>query len=237
MASDKPFLTPNQITVYRFYLIFPLLGVWFLTQNVNVRFVIAILFALVFVGDCWDGVVAKKYNMTSTFGAYFDPIVDHISYFALCIMLLEAGYLSLWFLFIVLTRDLLVVFIKQLAASENQVISASIFAKVKTDLISVPLAGLYLVVVLPPFHQSIVILVVATYLLMLPVFFNPSQEHNRATRITVALLTILFFLRPNEITLAAYYEGLYMGLALIFCVGSGIGYFWSNREIIFRENT
>ncbi len=233
----RPLLTPNQITVLRFFLIYPLFIGWFMTQDETIRIGIALAFAALFVGDCWDGIIAKRYDMRSVFGAYFDPIVDHISYFALCIMLIEAGHLSLWFLFVLLTRDLLVVFIKQFAGASNVVVSASIFAKVKTDLISVPLAGVYLIAVVPEPWQMAVLLGVAAYLLTLPVFFEPSKEHTLTTRITVLLLSLLFWLRPDQTPLADYYEMLYTGLTLLLVVGSGIGYFWSSRNLLFRKQT
>ena len=237
ISKSRPLLTPNQITVLRFLLIFPLLIGWFMTRDESLRIMITLAFAAVFVGDCWDGIIAKRYDMRSVFGAYFDPIVDHISYFALCIMLIDAGYLSLWFLFILLTRDLLVVFIKQFAGASNAVISASIFAKVKTDLISVPLVGVYLIAVVPESWQMAVLLGTAAYLLTLPVFFEPSKEHTLTIRITVLLLTVLFLFRPVQIPLADYYEMLYIGLTLLLVVGSGIGYFWSSRELLFQEHT
>jgi phosphatidylglycerophosphate synthase len=204
-----------------------------MTQDDSLRIGISLIFAAVFVGDCWDGIIAKRYNMRSVFGAYFDPIVDHISYFALCIMLIDAGYLSLWFLFVVLTRDLLVVFLKQFAGASNVVVSASIFAKVKTDLISVPLAGVYLIAVVPENWQLFVLLGIAAYLLTLPVFFEPSKEHTLATRLTVLVLAVLFWFRPDSIALPDYYEGLYVGLTLVLVLGSGIGYLLSSRELLF----
>jgi hypothetical protein len=129
----------------------------------------------------------------------------------------------------------LVVFIKQFAGAGNVVVSASIFAKVKTDLISVPLAGVYLIAVVPEPWRMAVLLGVAVYLLTLPVFFEPSREHTLTTRITVLLLAVLFWLRPEQIPLADYYEMLYMGLTLLLAVGSGIGYFWSSRDLLFRK--
>ncbi len=237
MNSSRPLLTPNQITLLRFILIFPLFIGWFLTQDESIRIGITLAFAVVFIGDCWDGIIAKRYDMRSVFGAYFDPIVDHISYFALCLMLIEAGHLSLWFLFVLLTRDLLVIFIKQLAGASKLVISASIFAKVKTDLISVPLAGVYLIAVVPEPWRIAVLLAVAAYLLTLPVFFDPSREHTLTTRITVLLLAVLFWLRPEHIPLAYYYEMLYIGLTLLLVVGSGIGYFWSSRDLLLQKHT
>ena len=49
-------------------------------------------------------------------------------------------------------------------------------------------------------------------------------------------LAVLFWFRPNSITLADYYEILYVGLTLLLVVGSGIGYFMSSRELLFGES-
>ncbi len=236
-TPDRPLFTPNMITLIRFVLLFPLFALWFLVPDPFWRGWIALAFGVIFVADNWDGVVARRYGMKSTLGAYFDPIVDHITYFGLCLMLIDAGYLSLWFLFLLITRDLLVVFLKQYAAAQNRVISASIFAKVKADLTSIPLAALYLVAVLPPTYGAMIIASMAVYLLTLPLWYDPGQEHTKATRVTVALLIPLFLLQPAGFTLATWYEFIYVGLALLFNLGSGIAYFISNQELFSLEGS
>ena len=83
-GPDKgPLFTPNQITTGRLVLVFPLFAAWFLLPDPMWRGSIAALFGLIFIGDNWDGIIARRYQMTSTWGAYLDPVVDHITYFAL----------------------------------------------------------------------------------------------------------------------------------------------------------
>ncbi len=236
-TADGPLFTPNQITMIRFVLLFPLFALWFLIPDPFWRCWIAVAFAVIFVADNWDGVVARRYDMKSTLGAYFDPIVDHITYFGLCLMLIEAGYLSLWFLFLLITRDLMVVFLKQYAAAQNRVISASIFAKVKADLTSVPLAALYLVAVLPPPYGAVVAASMAVYLLTLPLWYDSGHEHTKAVRISVALCIPLFLLQPEGFTLGAWYEYIYVAMALLFNLGSGFAYFSDNRALFASDQS
>ena len=229
----KPLFTPNQITVTRFLLVGPLFFWWFSTENVLSRSFICLVFIAIFVADAWDGLVARKYRLGSVFGVYFDPIVDHISYFALCIMLLEAGYLSLWFLFIIITRDLLVVFVKQYAGACNRVISASFLAKVKADLVSVPLACIYLINVVADPYRPFIVIGIGVYLFLFKFIFDPSPEHTRTLRAAIVLLTVVFLLRPDGIPLVDYYEGVYVIMALMATIGSALLYFWKSREMVF----
>lgn len=234
--TKKPLFTPNQITLTRFILIGPLFVTWFLTDSIQLRSLICLIFIAIFVADAWDGWVARNYNMGSVFGVYFDPIVDHISYFALSIMLIDAGYLSLWFLFVIISRDLLVVFLKQLSAAKNIVVSASFLAKVKADLVSVPLAGLYLINILDVSYQMYLILAMGVYLFLFKFIFDPSKEHTFSLRLSILLLTLIFWLRPDTIPLTTYYEQVYVGLALLTIIGSGALYFWKGRALLLNQD-
>ena len=51
------------------------------------------------------------------------------------------------------------------------------------------------------------------------------------------LLAVLFWFRPDSITLADYYEILYVGLTLLLVVGSGVGYFLSSRELLSGKSS
>jgi CDP-diacylglycerol--glycerol-3-phosphate 3-phosphatidyltransferase len=233
--NGSPLFTPNQITTTRFVLIGPLYYVWFATNSVLVHSLVCLAFILIFVADAWDGLIARKYNMGSVFGAYFDPIVDHISYFALCIMLIDAGYLSLWFLFIIITRDLLVVFVKQYAAASSVVIKASFLAKVKADLVSVPLACIYLINVVDPAWQSYVVMAIGAYLLAFKFIFDPTPEHTKTLRGSILVLALVFFVRPDSIPLPQYYEQVYVVMAIFATVGSALLYFWNSKELLFQD--
>jgi len=235
MTKGGPLLTPNQITVSRFVLIFPFFVGWFITEEIFLRCLICVGFIAIFVADAWDGLVARTYNMSSVFGVYFDPIVDHISYFALCIMLIESDHLATWFLFVFIVRDFLVLFVKQYAAAQNVVISASYIAKAKADLISVPLACIYPISVVAEPYGLLIIAAIAAYLIGFKYIFKASREHTLTIRVSLAILAIIFLLKPADISLAQFYETVYIGLALLTSVGSGAHYFVNSRALFLKN--
>jgi CDP-diacylglycerol--glycerol-3-phosphate 3-phosphatidyltransferase len=234
--TPSPLVTPNQITITRFLLIGPLFYAWFANESINFRIGICFVFVLIFVADAWDGLIARKYNMGSVFGVYFDPIVDHISYFALCIMLISEGFLSLWFLFIIITRDLLVVFVKQYAGASRVVIKASFLAKVKADLVSAPLACLYIINMVESQLQIYVVVAVGLYLLAFKFVFDPTPEHTFTLRGSILVLALVFFFRQDSIPLPQYYEHVYVIMALFATVGSALLYFWNSKALFFPDS-
>jgi phosphatidylglycerophosphate synthase len=64
--------TPNVLTTYSFIL--GLAAVYFLYEDNLFNF--GICFVLSYVFDCWDGYMARTYNMTSEFGDLYDHISD-----------------------------------------------------------------------------------------------------------------------------------------------------------------
>lgn len=65
--------TPNVLTTYSFFL--GLTAVYYLYYHDNF-FVFAVCIAMSFAFDCWDGHMARSYNMTSRFGDLYDHITD-----------------------------------------------------------------------------------------------------------------------------------------------------------------
>lgn len=66
-------ISPNQITTLRLFAI--IIAFVCLFEKKLYKYA-ALLIALSFFGDCLDGHMARKYNMDSTFGDYFDHFVD-----------------------------------------------------------------------------------------------------------------------------------------------------------------
>ena len=70
--------------------------------------------ALVFVAaaltDAADGYVAKRYNQITPLGAVLDPLADKLLMDSLFLTLAFAGHLPAWLAFLVIGRDLLMVF-------------------------------------------------------------------------------------------------------------------------------
>lgn len=65
-------MTPNKLTTISG--IFGLLTVYCLYKKI--KYWPGILFMIAYMFDCFDGLYARKHNMTSKFGAYYDVIKD-----------------------------------------------------------------------------------------------------------------------------------------------------------------
>ncbi|MBF0382548.1 MAG: CDP-alcohol phosphatidyltransferase family protein [Magnetococcales bacterium] len=234
--TNNPILTPNQITMIGLILTLALFCGWFLIDGLIVPWLVCAGFILVHLGDFLDGIVARRYQMQSMLGIYFDPAVDHISYAALTILMIDAGLLPVWFLFIFILANTAAGFVKNFAAGNNRVVSASLLAKVKTDLVFVPLACLFFIHNAPQEWQLFIVLGIGLFWLTIKYVFGASEKHTLAMRIATAIFTLAFLLRPNGIDIPEYYTILYLALAIVSIVGSAAFYFWDNRDL-FRSSS
>jgi phosphatidylglycerophosphate synthase len=67
-------MTPNKLTTINGY--FGLLSAYFLYNKI--KYLPGIFFFIAYMFDCFDGQFARKHNMTSNIGAYYDIIKDWI---------------------------------------------------------------------------------------------------------------------------------------------------------------
>ena len=84
--------------------------------------------------DYFDGRIARKYNMVSNFGKYFDPTGDKVLILFALVLLMHFKGLSPFILIILLTRDFLVGSIRSFGASIGLVLQARPLGKFKTVL-------------------------------------------------------------------------------------------------------
>lgn len=68
-----------------------------------------VLFALAAVTDILDGTTARRFGVTSQFGAYLDPIADKVLLSGVFVALAGGGYVPWWLVGIILGRDLYLV--------------------------------------------------------------------------------------------------------------------------------
>lgn len=67
----------NQLTLMRIFLI-PLFVVVFYLPFGWAHFVSSIIFSVAAITDWADGYVARKYNQSTPFGAFLDPVADKL---------------------------------------------------------------------------------------------------------------------------------------------------------------
>ena len=147
---------PNKITISRliiavimiFFAVFPWANVGassILTTLGNTGFTILdLILAILFVGgsatDAIDGKIARKYNLITDFGKFFDPLADKFLVNSALIFLACYGRIPALIIILMIGRDLAVDGIRFMAASKGEVIAANIFGKLKTvfQMVTIP---------------------------------------------------------------------------------------------------
>ena len=124
---------PNKLTVLRVILAPILLIVMMIDFKFNMGLSL-LIFIIASLTDLFDGKIARKRNLITTFGKFLDPIADKLLVFAAFIGLWKTGVVigMEWIIFIAIVRELLVASARMLAAADGDVIAADIFGKLKT---------------------------------------------------------------------------------------------------------
>ncbi|MGM9526361.1 MAG: CDP-diacylglycerol--glycerol-3-phosphate 3-phosphatidyltransferase [Peptococcaceae bacterium] len=122
---------PNKLTIARVCMV-PLFMVALMMNTGTSRVVAMVIFALASLTDMLDGKIARKYNLITNFGKLMDPLADKILTAAAMVCLVELGDLAAWIVVIILFREYAITGLRSVAASENIVVAANIWGKVKT---------------------------------------------------------------------------------------------------------
>lgn len=122
---------PNKLTIARMCMV-PLFMIALMMNTDVSRIVATVIFALASLTDMLDGQIARKYNMVTNFGKLMDPLADKVLTAAAMICLVELGDLAAWIAVLIIFREYLITGLRSVAASENIVVAANIWGKVKT---------------------------------------------------------------------------------------------------------
>ena len=126
---------PNKLTMFRICMVpvfLVLLCVNLPMSDTAMRLSTAIVFAITSLTDMIDGKIARKYNLITDFGKLMDPLADKVLTAAAMICLVELGDLAAWIAVVIIFREYLITGLRSVAASENIVVAANIWGKVKT---------------------------------------------------------------------------------------------------------
>ena len=121
---------PNQLTTLRMILV-PVYVVLFLTGHM---FAAGAVFIIASFTDFLDGSIARKYNLVSDYGKFADPVADKILVLTAVILFCEAGRVPGWSVVIMVSREIIVMALRNMAVLKNRVLAADIFGKIKTML-------------------------------------------------------------------------------------------------------
>ena len=126
--------TASKITLVRVAMIPAYLVTMYLSGGVAGMWMLISLgiFIVASLTDFIDGYIARKYNQTSDFGKFLDPLADKLLTIACMCMMCEWGMMPAWALMIVLTREFAVTGLRLVAVQNGTVIAAGWSGKVKT---------------------------------------------------------------------------------------------------------
>jgi len=132
---------PNSLSLFRVAVV-PALMVFMLVESRAGDIIALCLFLAAVASDFLDGYIARRRRQTSVLGVFLDPLADKLLVTAALVSLVQLSQLSAWVAMIVIARELAVSGLRMVAASQNLVIAASIWGKVKTTAQMVAIAAL-----------------------------------------------------------------------------------------------
>lgn len=146
--------TPNKLSLGRIVLIIPMITLLLMPvtdfDTINFGdsikmpmnyFIAAIIFIVASSTDWLDGYLARKYNQVTTFGKFIDPIADKLLVNSVIIIFAFNNLIPLWATLVIVLRDTLVDSVRMFLSSQNIVVAANMWGKLKTvaQMIAIPL--------------------------------------------------------------------------------------------------
>ena len=130
---------PNKLATLRIILVIPFVMVLTLALKaensafeITMRILATIIFAAASITDYYDGKIARKYNLVTNLGKLLDPLADKILVISALVALTKFDEISLWFVLIIIFRELLITGLRSIVAAEGVVIAAGNLGKWKT---------------------------------------------------------------------------------------------------------
>ena len=117
-AKDSVFTPSNLISLMRVMLVIPAIFGFVL----HLHLLVAAIFVTAFISDLLDGMLARRLDSVSEVGKILDPLADKIFVGLVVITMAAYGLIPIWFLAIIIARDLIIV-------------AAGIFAKRKLGVV------------------------------------------------------------------------------------------------------
>ncbi len=133
---------PNKLTVLRVCLI-PIFLVALLIDKIPYNIYIALLiFAVASITDWFDGKLARKHNLVTTFGKFLDPLADKMLVMAALCCFTFLGWIDPVAVVIILAREFMVSGLRLVVAEGGVVVAAGIWGKLKTAFTMIALVAI-----------------------------------------------------------------------------------------------
>jgi len=122
---------PNKLTLGRLVLTVAFLACFFLNLPGGETAAL-VLFVVASITDHYDGKIARRDGLITSFGILMDPLVDKILVCSAFIAFVGRDLMPAWMVVLIVARELAITGLRLLAASKNIVLAAEGYGKHKT---------------------------------------------------------------------------------------------------------
>lgn len=126
---------PNLLSSFRL-LMAPLFLYLFIQEDLLLRGISLVVFAIAAITDAVDGYLARKYDVESEVGIFLDPLADKFLTFAgfVCLPFLDASQFPWWAVVLIVFRDVSITVLRIYTKKKNVTLETRSTAKVKTAI-------------------------------------------------------------------------------------------------------
>lgn len=179
-VTFQTFGIPNWLSVLRFVLI-PVFVIVFFSYP-HAGFWAALILGVSGITDVLDGIIARRFHMTTDLGKILDPFADKLTQATVCVCLV-IGQIAPWWLFIIFVAELLMIVAGARMIHTGKVLaSAKWFGKLGTVVFYIVMVS---IIVFRPAQNITNILIAISLLFMLfsfimyiPVFIKLAAQKN-----------------------------------------------------------
>ncbi|HEY5615394.1 MAG TPA: CDP-diacylglycerol--glycerol-3-phosphate 3-phosphatidyltransferase [Bacteroidota bacterium] len=125
------FSPPNQLTLLRVVLT-PVFLAFLFSSDAVLRQLSLVVFFIALLTDWYDGWVARRWGYVSRWGKFLDPLADKVVTSATLIAFIYLGLVPGWTVWVIISRDVLITFLRTYSELKGKAFDTSKFAKTKT---------------------------------------------------------------------------------------------------------
>lgn len=142
-----PFNIPILLTWLRVALIPLVVGVYYLPEHwlpvAERNFASTLVFIVAAVTDWFDGYLARRWNQTSAFGAFLDPVADKLMVAGALLVLVQLDRVNAIIAFIIIGREITISALREWMAEigARKSVAVSSLGKIKTaaQMVAIPM--------------------------------------------------------------------------------------------------
>ena len=142
-----PLNLPNLLTWLRIILIPLFVGIFYFEKSwvseANQNLVATVIFVAAAVTDWLDGWIARKFNQTSAFGAFLDPVADKLMVAAALIVLVQLNRVDAVIALVIVGREITISALREWMAQigHSKSVAVSVLGKFKTitQMVAIPM--------------------------------------------------------------------------------------------------